>query len=148
MATEFFFEGTKLSLRERNRLKRFLANLFKKKRQDLSSLKYIFCTDRFLLDINQRYLCHDDYTDIITFNLADPKKPVEGEIYISADRVRENAGINKVSIKNELHRVIFHGALHLCGYKDKAPADKKAMRQEEDKCLASYFSTVPRGTNR
>lgn len=146
MTIEFFFAGAKIDLRERNRLKRFLGRLFQKKKKALFSLKYIFCTDEFLLGINQQFLNHDEYTDIITFNLGEKKGPVEGEIYISADRIRENAGINNTAIKNELHRVIFHGALHLCGYKDKTPRDKKIMTQEEDTCLKGYFTHVPRGT--
>lgn len=146
MTVDFFFEGTKIDLRERTRLKRFLVTLFKKKKKALSSLTYIFCTDGFLLGINQQFLNHDEYTDIITFNLGEKMGPVEGEIYISADRVRENARINKVSVKTELHRVIFHGALHLCGYKDKASSEKKKMTREEDHCLKNYFTHVPRGT--
>lgn len=105
----------------------------------LASLNYIFCTDKRLLEINRQYLKHDFYTDIITFPLSAPKMPVEAEIYISIDRVRENAKTLDVSFKTELHRVIFHGALHLCGYGDKTKGEKEKMRGKEDKYLQKYL---------
>jgi len=140
MTIEFFFAGTKAVLTERIRLKKYLASLFLKKKKSVQALRIVFCTDSFLLEINRQFLRHDYYTDIITFNLSSPGQPVEGEIYISVDRVRENARSLGVSIKSELHRVVFHGALHLCGYKDKSQKEKKIMRLEEDKCLAAYFN--------
>jgi len=84
-------------------------------------------------------LKHNYYTDIITFDLSETPEAIIGEIYISIDRVRDNAATLGVTIKEELHRVIFHGALHLCGYKDKTPVDAKQMRVEEDRCLIAYF---------
>ena len=113
--------------------------LFKKEKASLTSLNFIFCSDEYLLEINQQFLKHNFYTDIISFNLAANNEPVEGEIYISLDRVRENAGELNQSFKTELHRVIFHGALHLCGYMDKRPADILVMRKKEDEYLKSYF---------
>src|SRR5262249_42286938 len=108
-----------IDLRQRAGLKSFLASLFRREKKKLEGLTYIFCSDEYLLEINRQFLKHDYYTDIITFNLAESGQPVQGEIYISIDRVRENARQYNSSIKRELHRVIFHGALHLCGYKDK-----------------------------
>ena len=86
--------------------------------------------------MNEHYLHHHTYTDIITFDLSKNKKEVEGEIYISTDRVRENAVLFKVSLRDELHRVMIHGVLHLCGYKDKTPQDVKRMRNKEDYYLS------------
>ncbi len=124
-----------VSLRDRTRLRQFLVSLFKKEGKKLGDLQYIFCSDDYLLDINRQYLNHDYYTDIITFDLSEKGHPINAEIYISVDRVRDNAREYGSSIKKELHRVIFHGALHLCGYKDKTPAQEKEMRQMEEKYL-------------
>jgi rRNA maturation RNase YbeY len=122
-------------------LKNFIADLFKREFQVLYELNYIFCSDEYLLQINKDYLQHDYYTDIITFDLSEEKKKIIGEIYISLDRIRDNAQSLGTSIKEESLRVIFHGALHLCGYKDKRPADKKIMRRKEDEYIAIYTST-------
>lgn len=128
-----------MTLTDRTRLKKFICLLFKRHGVNLESLTYIFCTDAYLLDINRKFLKHDYYTDIITFDLSATEGIVEGEIYISVDRLRDNARILGVSVKEELHRVVFHGALHLCGFKDKRITDKKIMRLEEDKNLRHYF---------
>ena len=134
----FFYESSGFRFSERNRLKSFLAKLFKKESTPLQSLNYIFCSDDYLLDINKTNLDHDYYTDIITFNLS-KNNLVEGEIYISIDRVRENAQIEGESMNRELHRVIFHGALHLCGYRDKTTKEQVEMRKKEDHYLNLYF---------
>jgi rRNA maturation RNase YbeY len=140
MATiEFFFPAKNISLRSRNGLKQYLKKIFKQEGRSLGQLSYVFCSDEFLLEMNRNHLQHDYYTDIITFDLSDDSSPVIGEIYISIDRVRDNAAQLKTSINQELHRVIFHGALHLCGYKDKKVKDKQAMRAAEDICLKAYF---------
>jgi len=139
MAVQFFFNASLIKLSERRRLKLFINQLFKEERMLFSSLSYVFCSDQYLLSINREFLQHDDYTDIITFCLSGASEPVEGEIYISTDRVKENAISIGTSINNELHRVIFHGALHLCGYKDKKPSDKRKMTDAEDKYLQLYF---------
>lgn len=126
---------TKIDLRERNRLRLSLLTLFKKEHRKLVDLQYIFCSDEYLLDINRRFLDHDFYTDIITFPLSEPRQPVVAEIYISVDRVRDNALNFGNPVKSELLRVIFHGALHLCGYGDKTAAQQAKMRQLEEKYL-------------
>ena|ERR1700748_2716921 len=137
---DIFFNFLKeVPLRERARLKAFLPSLFKKEKKQLSEIRYIFCSDDYLLDINKQYLQHDYYTDIITFDLSEPGQPINAEIYISVDRVRDNARNFHTSLKRELHRVIFHGALHLCGYKDKSQEEEKIMRQKEEKYLEIYF---------
>lgn len=140
MATiRFFFPYNKFTLSRRTELKEFIQFLFKKEKKKLSSLNYIFCSDEYLLQINQQFLKHDSYTDIITFPLNEPGAPIEGEIYLSIERVRENALNQGITFTNELHRVILHGALHLCGYKDKLKDDKLTMRKMEDRYLELYF---------
>ena len=135
----FHFQ-TYCTLANRKKLREMIIATFKKYKTPASSLNIVFCTDEFLLDINRNYLKHDYYTDIITFDLVEPGSPVEGEIYISIDRVKENAQAEKVSITHELHRVIFHGVLHLCGFTDKSAADKAKMTEQENRLLHSYLS--------
>lgn len=103
---------------------------------NLGDVGYIFCDDKFLLDINQRFLQHDTFTDIITFPTSVNEGIVSGEIYISVERVRENAGKNHTSFDKEIHRVIVHGILHLIGYDDKDAEEKFVMRQKEDYYLS------------
>jgi probable rRNA maturation factor len=135
----FFFDKVVVSLENRRLLKKYIEALFKKEKKKLDCLNYVFCSDKRLLQINQDYLKHNYYTDILTFDLSEPDTSVRGEIYISVDRVRENAESLKTSFKNELHRVILHGALHLCGYEDKTREGKRQMRKKEDLNLQSYF---------
>ncbi len=135
----FFFQETSFGLQNRAILKKFIESIFKKERRTLESLNYVFCTDKVLLGINREYLAHNEYTDIITFELSDKGQPVLGEIYISIDRVRENSVIHKTTFKSEFHRVVFHGALHLCGYTDKTTKDRDRMRLKEDFYLNLYI---------
>ena len=139
MAVQFFFLETSITLKDRSKLKTFIKDLFKREKQNLHKLNYIFCSDEHLLSINKEFLSHDFYTDIITFDLSESKDKIDGEIYISLDRVRDNAQNFDTSLNKELHRVIFHGALHLCGYKDKSPKDETAMRGAENQYLDLYF---------
>ena len=127
------------SLNERTRLKPFIASVFKKEKKKLGNIQYIFCSDDYLLEMNREHLQHDYYTDIITFGLSGPGEPIEAEVYVSVDRVRDNAHQFGTTVREELHRVIFHGALHLCGYKDKTQKDQGVMRKMEDKYLGLYF---------
>jgi probable rRNA maturation factor len=133
----FHFEK-RISLKDRQNIKATLITLFKKERKALAELRYIFASDDRLLAINHQFLQHDYYTDVITFPLSKPDQPISGEIYISVDRVRENAREFGNSVKNELLRVIFHGALHLCGYKDKTKGQEMKMRELEEKYLAVF----------
>ena len=135
---------TPASLKDRQHLKDFIVQLFANEHISLESLDYIFCTDSYLAAINKEYLNHNDFTDIITFPLSTGANAIIGDIYISIDRVKENAYQFNTSFKKELHRVIIHGALHLCGYKDKTLSEKKTMRLKEDFYLAQYI--VPRET--
>jgi len=136
-AIYFFFE-TPVTLRDRTGIKKLIASVFRKEGVKLGSLNYIFCTDKRLLKINQDFLKHDYYTDIITFELSPKGLPIEGEIYISVDRVKENAITEETSFKQELLRVILHGALHLCGYKDKTAAQVTLIRQKEEFYLSNF----------
>jgi rRNA maturation RNase YbeY len=133
----FFFQEVKASLANRNILKKYIQSVFKKEGKKLDSLNFIFCSDMVLLKINRKYLKHDLYTDIITFDLSEIDA-IRGEIYISIDRVRENAIKFGISFKSELHRVIFHGVLHLCGYNDKTRSEMKTIREKEDNYLNKY----------
>jgi len=133
-----------IRLRQRSFLKSFLLSLFTREKKKLGELTYIFCSDDYLLEINRQFLQHDYYTDIITFNLAEPGQAIQGEVYISIDRVRDNAKQYNSSINRELHRVILHGALHLCGYKDKKKEEEARMRKMEDKYLNLYFEVSAR----
>jgi rRNA maturation RNase YbeY len=134
----FAFES-KLQLRGRKKLKAFLPILCHMERHLLHSLSIVFCSDDFLLEMNRSYLKHDYLTDIISFNLSEIPATIEGELYISIDRVRENAKLFQDSMEHELHRVIFHGLLHFCGYNDKKSPQKLTMRKMEDFYLKMYF---------
>lgn len=139
MAIQFTAHEVKVQIRNRTKLKAFLKALFQREGQGLQGLQYVFCSDAYLLEMNQQFLQHDTYTDIITFELSEDPDETAGEIYISIDRVKENARKFDVTEEQELHRVIFHGALHLCGYKDKTKKEAELMRQMEDECLMKYF---------
>ncbi|HEY3473693.1 MAG TPA: rRNA maturation RNase YbeY [Anaerolineales bacterium] len=117
----------------------WLVKVAKKEKAGFASLDFIFCTDQFLSTINRDFLQHDEYTDIITFDYGDSRKSrqeIEGEVYISVQRVKENASTYQTLFEDELHRVMVHGVLHLCGYGDKTPAEKAEMRKKEDACLS------------
>ncbi|WP_142684540.1 rRNA maturation RNase YbeY [Chitinophaga polysaccharea] len=139
MAIQFTSHEVKDHLKGKRKLKLFLNDLFAAEGQGLQSLHYIFCSDTYLLEINRQFLQHDTYTDIVTFEMGEDPDITEGEIYISIDRVLENAEKFKVPVAHELHRVIFHGALHLCGFKDKSKKDAALMRSKEDEYLKKYF---------
>jgi probable rRNA maturation factor len=135
---QFFFEKP-LVLRDRIKLRRFIIAMFKKEKVPFKQLNYIFCSDDQLLVINRQFLDHDFLTDVITFPLSPDGEPVEAEIYISIDRVRDNADTLGVSFRHELHRVLFHGALHLCGYRDKTKREVAEIRAREDFYLEKYL---------
>lgn len=109
--------------------------LIKKESKKSGNISIIFCSDKYLLDINVEYLQHTYYTDIITFNYV-IEDLISGDLFISIDRVKENAQYYKTSFLKELYRVIFHGVLHLTGYNDKTTNEKKIMREKEDYYLS------------
>ena len=127
------------TLSNRVLLKKFIVLVFKKEGVSLAGLDIIFCDDAYLLELNRQFLQHDFYTDILSFPLSGINEPLQGEIYISIPRVRDNAKDSGSSFQTELHRVIFHGLLHFCGYKDKTKADLRKMRSMEDKYLMAYL---------
>ena len=122
-------------LTEEKELVSWLQFVLDQEDRDLGEVSYIFCNDDYLLDINSKHLKHNTLTDIISFDYS-LGKVVSGDIYISVDRVRENAGINDIAFRDELHRVMAHGILHYIGYKDKSKDDKSEMRSKEDYYLS------------
>ena len=132
----FYFQK-KASLKERIRLKLFIKKMISHNGGSIKDIRVVFCDDHYLLNINKIHLKHNYFTDIITFDYS-RKKQLEAELYISVDRVKENASDLGASFRCELHRVVFHGILHLLGYKDKNPRDKSQMRSMEDSWLKAY----------
>src|ERR1700761_5502008 len=135
-AIHFFEEDITYKLKKKTLVRQWITETILTEGFKLKELNYIFCSDAYLLQINQQYLNHDTYTDIITFDNSEQEKVIVGDIFISAERISENALKFKVPEANEMHRVIIHGALHLLGYKDKTAESKKLMTQMEDNYLA------------
>jgi rRNA maturation RNase YbeY len=126
------------SFNEKKQLKQAVTELMDNEGRDFESLDYIFCSDEYLLEINQKYLEHDDLTDILTFDLSDSPRLIKGEIYISVERIQDNSLLFNTSFRDELARVVFHGALHLCGYKDKGKKEQAEMRAKENYYLEKF----------
>src|SRR5579863_1873435 len=124
-AIHFFEEDIRFKLKDKNKVKAWVKSTIVSEGYKLQELNYIFCSDAYLLQINLQYLDHDTYTDIITFDNSEKEKVITGDIFISVDRIRENAANFDTGLTNELHRVIIHGALHLLGYTDKTAESKK-----------------------
>jgi len=141
MSISFNQADSKVTLANRVALKSFIEKRMKKEGFSIETLTYVFCSDKYLLKMNKDFLSHNYYTDIISFDLSETPGNLIGEVYISVDRVKDNAKTHGTTLKEELHRVIFHGALHFCGYKDKKPADTIKMRQMEDRWLAAYMKS-------
>jgi len=133
---KFFTEDTSYQLRQRTEIRTWLKSIAKKEKYSILELNYIFCSDEYLLQMNKDFLDHDYYTDIITFDNSEVKGKIEGDIFISIDRVKDNSQLQKTSIKDELHRVLAHGLLHLTGYKDKTSKEQEMMRKKEDASLS------------
>ncbi len=138
MAVHFFSEDIDFKLPEKLRRKRWLKELAVKSGFRIKELNYIFCSDEYLYQMNVDYLNHDTYTDIITFDNSEKAKELEGDIFISVDRVRENAKSVEVEEELELTRVLAHGLLHLMGYKDKAKEEASLMRLKEEEAIELY----------
>ena len=120
-------------------LTNWIKNTLEEEGKHLQSIRFIFCTDVYLHQINVAYLDHDTLTDVITFPYAENEEVIDGEIYISVDRIKENAKKYKVEYKQELHRIMIHGVLHLCGYDDKERNSKKKMSKLEDYYLKNLI---------
>lgn len=135
-AINFFEEDIAYKLKNKTAVRKWITDTIKEEGYELSELNYIFCSDEYLLQINRQYLDHDTYTDIVTFDNSEKLGFIVSDIFISIERIRENAEKFNVTETQELHRVLIHGALHLLGYKDKSAADKKKMTAKEDFYLA------------
>ena len=142
---QFFYQNISFSLKKKSEIKKLILALIRKEKRKAGDISFIFCNDQFLLALNKKFLKHDTLTDVITFDYTSPPGPlslkrrggsepvaIRGEIFISISRVKENAKTFGVLFENELRRVMIHGVLHLCGYKDKTAAQKKEMRKRED----------------
>lgn len=135
-AIHFFEEDIVYKLKNKIKVRQWITDTIVAEGYKLQELTYIFCSDEYLLTINQQYLEHDTLTDIITFDNSELAGEITGDIFISIPRILENAANFKVPNADELHRVMIHGALHLLGYTDKKPADKQKMTEKEDYYLA------------
>ena len=133
---QFFNEDIAFVLPNTKSISKWLENTIKEEGYNLSSLNYIFCSDEYLYKINLEYLEHDYYTDIITFDNSEDKTSIEGDLFISIERVVENAQHQSIPFSEELNRVIIHGTLHLLGYNDKTNAEKQTMREKENAYLS------------
>jgi len=138
MSVSFHYADVDFKLKSPTSLKKFVVDIFLKTTKKKLSLSVVFCCDDYLLNINKQFLNHDYYTDIITFPLEETEATSLAEIYISLERVWDNAKKQKVTFDDELHRVLFHGVLHLTGLKDKTKEQKAAMTVAEDKWLKAY----------
>lgn len=131
----FQAEDIEFEIKHPDAIRQWLKSIAAAESKALGLIEYIFCSDDFLLDINRTHLNHDYLTDIITFPIN--TTPIDANVFISIDRVRENAQLYKQSFEDELHRVMAHGLLHLLGYNDKSDEEKQQMRSKEDECLAA-----------
>jgi probable rRNA maturation factor len=132
----FFTEDIQYNLKHKRLIKAWISDTITQEGYKLEELNFILCSDAYLLRINQDYLQHDDYTDVITFDNSEELKTIVGDIFISVDRIKENSTNFNASLLNELCRVMIHGTLHLLGYKDKTKIAKALMTQKEDFYLA------------
>jgi len=132
----FFTEDVDYTLKDKLKIKRWIQQTVASESKKTGDINIIFCSDEYLLEVNKQYLNHDYYTDIITFNYNTDK--INGDLFISLDRVADNANQNNVPRETELLRVIIHGVLHLLGYNDKTAKEEKEIRAKEDSCIIVY----------
>lgn len=136
MNIQYFYEDIDFRISNEANLTKWISDIILSHGFHVSEVNYIFCSDNYLLEINKQHLNHNYFTDIITFNNSEQPDHIETDIFISIDRVKENANKLSEEVKHELHRVMIHGVLHLLGFDDKTPSEKKAMREKEDACLS------------
>ncbi len=137
MPIAFSNNNIRFSLKNKTLVKNWVESVIKKEKKLPGKIQFVFTNDESLLEINKSFLNHNTLTDIITFDYCEEKK-VNGEIYISVERVKENAKKFNVDFENEILRVIIHGVLHLCGYKDKSKSDAEFMRKKENAALKLF----------
>lgn len=134
---QFFSEDIDFTLKEKQKVREWIGATIKAEGfKRVGELSFVLCSDAYLLEINKQYLDHDTFTDIVTFDSSEDEDVIAGDIFISVERTMENAKKFNVSERDELHRVIIHGVLHLCGYYDKKKEDKTLMTEKEDHYLA------------
>lgn len=131
---QFTNKQTRFKLKEQERIAAWVERVILMYHKFPGDIQYIFCDDTFLAEMNQLYLQHDTLTDIITFNYNSGHY-ISGDIFISIERIKENAATYKTTMEDELHRVMIHGILHLCGLNDKTAKDKKLMQEKENEAL-------------
>jgi probable rRNA maturation factor len=137
----FFFEDLAEPNLDYKKITVWLSSLIKKQGYALNEINYILCSDKYLLGVNQEYLNHDYYTDIITFDNAEEEKTIESDIFVSVERVEDNAKEHKETFDNEIIRVLAHGVLHLLGFKDKSEEEATEMRKQEELAIKLYLDT-------
>lgn len=131
----FFNENIRFLLKDKSYLRTWVSDTVINKKKKVGPINFVFCTDKHLLSLNKTYLQHNTLTDILTFDYT-AENCVSGDIFISIERVKYNSKQLNTTFKDEIHRVMIHGVLHLCGYSDKSPKEKTLMRKQEDKCLS------------
>jgi probable rRNA maturation factor len=137
-AVKFHTIDVSLALIQKTKLKQFIKYIFSSEGKELDTIDFIFCNDEYLLSMNQQFLQHDYFTDILTFDLSKNNFAIAGEIYISIERIKENAITHNTTFINEIRRVIFHGVLHLCGFPDKTKSEKTRMTEKENYYLKQF----------
>ena len=138
MAIHFFSEEIRFTLKEKLNRKHWLTKIATTAGFKIKELNYVFCSDEYLYQMNRDYLKHDTYTDIITFDNSEKKDDIEGDIFVSIDRVHENAKTHTQEVETEMNRVLAHGLLHLMGYKDKTQEEAALMRLKEEESIKLY----------
>lgn len=136
----FFCEDVTFVVKDKTKVKNWIYQIIKQHDSKPQTINYIFCSDEYLREVNKQYLEHDYYTDIITFDQAENEGEVAGDLYISIDRIKDNAEQIGISFEQELHRVLIHGVLHLIGYDDLTDETEAQMRELENKALALLAS--------
>lgn len=139
----FFCEQIVYTIRNKRKLRKWVISVLEDEGKKAGNLNFIFCDDAFLSDLNFKYLKHKTLTDILTFSYSDNKGQVDGDIFISLPRIKENAKMYNQQIEVELHRVMVHGILHLSGYSDTTPSEKIEMRKKENYYLEIFFMLAP-----
>lgn len=132
----FFTQDTSFHISRPIKTRQWIRMVIQKEKKRLAHLNYIFCSDKYLLSLNKQYLNHKTLTDIITFDNSEDPRRIEADIFISIERVGDNANRLGIPFQDELARVMVHGVLHLAGYKDKSAAEKSTMRKKEDAYLS------------
>jgi probable rRNA maturation factor len=138
----FFCEDIVFKLKKVQKIRKWIEQITVKEGFNIKEINYVFCSDKYLHKINLEYLQHDTYTDIITFDSSQQPQKLEGDVFVSIERILENCQTFEIAFEQELYRVIIHGILHLVGYKDKTPSQEKTMRRKENEALEVLSSIL------